>query len=288
MDSGSGSGGGRQQAAPNSLGDFLRARRAQQRPEDTGLTVTGRRRVPGLRREEVALLAGVSADYYMRLEQGRERHPSPQVLDAIARALRLGEPAVAHLHRLAAPGGRQGLPSRSERISPPLLRLIDGWTDTPAFVLSPTLDFLARNRLADALFAGFTQRGDLLRMVFLDPAAQDFFRDWDRAAAASVAALRQTAGTEPGNPRLERLVDELCAGNGEFRKLWDRHDVQGKETETKRLRHPVVGDLELYAQVFTVTGAPALQLVVYQPEPGSSSAAALELLASVRTLQSSR
>ncbi|MEU2155062.1 helix-turn-helix transcriptional regulator [Streptomyces sp. NPDC019396] len=282
MDSGGGRVSGKRQAAANGLGDFLRARRAQLRPEDAGLPATGRRRVPGLRREEVALLAGVSADYYMRLEQGRERHPSPQVLDAVGRALRLGDPAVAHLHRLAVSGTRRASRTpRAEPLSPRLRRLIDGWTDTPAFVLGHSLDFLARNHVADALFAGFTVRGNLLSMVFLDPAAHDFFRDWDRAAASSVAALRQAAGTDADDPRLARLVDELCAGSREFRDLWDRHDVHGKDRETKRVRHPVVGDLDLHAEVFTVAGAPTQQLVVYQPEPGSPSACALTLLASL-------
>ncbi|MGP3947695.1 helix-turn-helix transcriptional regulator [Streptomyces sp. 7N604] len=269
-------------AVENVLGGFLRARRAQLRPEDAGLATSGRRRVPGLRREEVATLAGVSTDYYMRLEQGRERNPSQQVLEAVAKALRLDEDAMAHLHRIATPTARRMRRSpREERVSPQLHRLIDNWSDTPAFVLGHALDVLARNQLATTLHAGFAYRDNLLRMTFLDPAAHDFYRDWDHAAASCVATLRQAAGTDPDDPRLIELVGELSMKSDDFRTLWARHDVRGKTREAKLFRHPAVGDLDLHYEAFTLNSAPGQQLVVYQAEPGSPSADALALLGSL-------
>ncbi|GHD65669.1 MULTISPECIES: helix-turn-helix transcriptional regulator [Streptomyces] len=273
---------GKDPADENALGVFLRARRARIGPEDTGLPTTGRRRVPGLRREEVATLAGVSPDYYTRLEQGRERHPSQQVLEAVARALRLDGEAVAHLHRVATPAPRRTRPApRVERVAPNLRRLLDGWSDTPAFVLGHTLDVLARNQLAGALFAGFTHADNMLRMTFLDPAAHHFHRDWDRAAEACVATLRRAAGIDPDDRRLTELVGELSVKSAGFRTLWARHEVRGKTREAKLFHHPEVGDLELHYETFTVNGAPTQQLVVYQAEPGSPSADALALLGSL-------
>ncbi|MFI5641200.1 helix-turn-helix transcriptional regulator [Streptomyces goshikiensis] len=273
---------GKDPADENALGVFLRARRARLGPEDTGLPTTGRRRVPGLRREEVATLAGVSPDYYTRLEQGRERHPSQQVLEAVARALRLDGEAVAHLHRVATPAPRRTRPApRVERVAPNLRRLLDSWSDTPAFVLGHALDVLARNQLAGALFAGFTHADNLLRMTFLDPAAHHFHRDWDRAAEACVATLRRAAGIDPDDRRLTELVGELSVKSAGFRTLWARHEVRGKTREAKLFHHPEVGDLELHYETFTVNGAPTQQLVVYQAEPGSPSADALALLGSL-------
>ncbi|MFF2127336.1 helix-turn-helix transcriptional regulator [Streptomyces olivochromogenes] len=269
-------------AAENALGGFLRARRAQLRPEATGLPTSGRRRVPGLRREEVATLAGVSTDYYMRLEQGRERHPSQQVLEAVARALRLDDEAVAHLYRVATPTARRTRRApRVERVAPHLRRLLDAWSDTPAFVLGHALDVLARNRLAGALYAGFTHPDNLLRMTFLDPAAHHFYRDWDRAAESSVATLRRAAGTDPEDPRLRELIGELSMKSADFRVLWARHDVRGKTREAKLFHHAQVGDLELHYEAFTVNSAPTRQLIVYQAEPGSTSDDALALLGSL-------
>ncbi|MFF4346546.1 helix-turn-helix transcriptional regulator [Streptomyces sp. NPDC001530] len=269
-------------AAENALGGFLRARRARLRPEDMGIPPSGRRRVPGLRREEVATLAGVSTDYYMRLEQGRERHPSRQILEAVARALQLDDEAVAHLYRVADPTTRRTRRApRVERVAPHLRRLLDTWSDTPAFVLGPALDILARNRLASALYAGFTHSDNLLRMTFLDPAARHFHRDWDRAAESTVATLRRAAGIDPEDPRLSQLVGELSVKSADFRVLWARHDVRGKTREAKLFHHAQVGDLELHYESFTVNSAPTQQLVVYQAEPGSTSADALALLGSL-------
>ncbi|MEE1942879.1 helix-turn-helix transcriptional regulator [Streptomyces sp. TRM 70361] len=268
----------------NPLGQFLRARRALVRPEDLGLPPGDRRRVAGLRREEVAMLAGVSTDYYVRLEQGRERSPSAQVVDALARVLCLEEDATAHLHRLAHPSpGRCRRPAarRRERVGPQLLRLMAGWHRTPAVILGPRLEVLAHNALGRALFDGHTHSGDLVRLVFLDPDAREFYPDWEQVAENTVAALRASAGTEVSDPRLIELVGELSLRSETFRRLWARHDIRRKTHETKRFRHPLVGELTLDYESLTVNSAPGQQLVVYHAEPGSPSEQALDLLGSL-------
>ncbi|GHG08402.1 MULTISPECIES: helix-turn-helix transcriptional regulator [Amycolatopsis] len=269
-------------AAENSLGEFLRARRAQVGPEELGLPAGGSRRVAGLRREEVALLAGVSTDYYVRLEQGRERNPSAQVVDALARGLALDEDAAAHLHRLARPEPvRRRRARRPEKVSPNLLRLMDGWPDTPALVLGRCLDVLAHNALGQALFAGHTHSGDLVRLVFLDPDAREFYPEWERVAVNTVGGLRAAAGIDPDDPQLIDTVGELSVKSADFRRLWARHDIRQKTHETKRFRHRLVGELELSYEALTVNSAPGQQLIVYQAEPGSPSEAALALLGSL-------
>ncbi|WP_103340503.1 helix-turn-helix transcriptional regulator [Amycolatopsis sp. CA-126428] len=266
----------------NTLGEFLRARREQVGPEELGLPPGGSRRVAGLRREEVALLAGVSTDYYVRLEQGRERNPSAQVVDALARGLALDEDASAHLHRLAQPApGRRRRARRPERVSPNLLRLMDGWPDTPALVLGRCLDVLAHNTLGQALFAGHAHSGDLIRLVFLDPDAREFYPDWERVAVNTVGGLRAAAGIDPDDPQLIDTVGELSVKSADFRRLWARHDIRQKTHETKRFRHRLVGELELSYEALTVNSAPGQQLIVYQAEPGSPSEAALALLGSL-------
>ncbi|MEU6236206.1 helix-turn-helix transcriptional regulator [Kitasatospora sp. NPDC047058] len=260
------------------LGEFLKARRALLRPEQAGLPGHGLRRVPGLRREEVALLAGVSTDYYLRLEQGRERNPSQQIVDALARALRLDDEALAHLRRLARPVARRR-PAGTGRVGPQLLRLMNGWSGTPALVVSGALDVLALNPLAAALYSAFAQPRNLVRMTFLDPAADAFHRDRSRAARAAVAALREAAGRDRDDPRIIELVGELSLKSRAFAELWARHEVRGKTGEAKLFHHPQVGDLDLHYEAFAVRSAPGQQLVVYQAEPGSPSADALALLA---------
>ncbi|MBO4255150.1 helix-turn-helix domain-containing protein [Streptomyces griseorubiginosus] len=273
----------------NPLGDYLRARRALVSPEDSGLPVTGRRRVAGLRREEVALLAGVSSDYYVRLEQGRERHPSAQVVDALAQALRLDVEAADHLHRLARPAPKRSTSrARAERVSPVLLRMMHDWHRTPAVVLDHCLTVVAHNTLGKALFAGHTHSEDLVRLVFLDPDARTFYPEWERVAVNTVGGLRSSAGTGHDDPRLIRTVGELSLKRPEFRRLWARHDIRQKTHETKRFQHPLVGELTLDYESLTVNSAPGQQLVVYQAAPGSTSEQALALLGSLTADQPDR
>jgi transcriptional regulator with XRE-family HTH domain len=262
----------------NSIGQFLRARREQVRPEDVDLEPGGRRRVAGLRRTEVALLAGVSSDYYVRLEQGRERNPSAQVVDALARALALDEEATAYLHDLARPRPRRRA-RRREEVSPALLGMMAAWTETPAVVLGRRMNVLAHNQLGEALFAGHRYSDDLVRLVFLDQDARDFYPDWERVAVNTVGGLR--AGADPDDRGLIETVGELSLRSADFRRLWARHDIRQKAHETKRFRHPLVGELTLTYEALTVNSAPGQQLIVYQAEPGSSSAEALSLLGSL-------
>ncbi|MGD6740861.1 helix-turn-helix transcriptional regulator [Streptomyces sp. BH106] len=266
----------------NHLGEFLRTRRAGLRPEDVGMASYGARRVAGLRREEVAVLAGVNADYYTRLEQGRERRPSAQVVDALSRALRLDADARTHLYRLAGatPDDRPSVHA-AERVSPALRQLMDGYANTPAFVMNRTLDLLAVNALAEALYAPFEPADNLARMTFLDPAGRSFYADWDRAAQATVANLREATGFDPDNPRLRELVRTLTEHSAEFTRLWNAHTVRGKTQDAKHLLHPDVGALALTYQAFDVREAPGQQLVIYHAEPGSPSAQSLNLLGSV-------
>ncbi|MFC6066071.1 helix-turn-helix domain-containing protein [Streptomyces ochraceiscleroticus] len=270
----------------NHLGDFLRARRAGLQPEDVGMASYGARRVAGLRREEVAVLAGVNADYYTRLEQGRERNPSSQVLDALSRALRLDADSRAHLYRLAGVAPSEGTSVHAvEQVSPALRQLMDGYPNTPAFVMNRTLDLLAVNALADALYAPFSPADNLARMTFLDPAGRHFYADWDRAAQATVANLRAAAGFAPDNPRLRELVRTLTEHSADFARLWNAHTVRGKTQDAKHLRHPEVGPLTLTYQAFDVRDAPGQQLVIYHAEPGTPSAQSLHLLGSLHATQ---
>ncbi|MGN9788606.1 helix-turn-helix domain-containing protein [Nonomuraea sp. ZG12] len=261
------------------LGDFLRARRDALKPQDVGLPETSRRRVKGLRREEVALLAGMSIDYYIRLEQGRESSPSPQVVEAVAGALCLDAPATAHLWRLVRPAeARTWRRARDTTVSPRLLQFMDGWSASPAFALGPALDILACNPMAAALHEGFGPADNLARMVFADPAGREFYQEWERAAHSCVAEIRAAYGHDPDNPRIAEVVADLSERSPEFAELWARHDVKPKTQEGKHLRHPHVGDLHILFSAFTVNGAPHQQLVVYQAEPAGPTARAFERL----------
>jgi len=273
--------------AENRIGEFLRARRELVRPEEVGLPDLGRRRVPGLRREELAMLAGVSVDYYVRLEQGRERHPSEQVLDALARALQLDAEATDHLQELARPAPRRRRPAgHPERIRPELQQLIDEWTQTPAYVMGRCMDVLAANALAAALHDGFEKGTNLVRLVFLDPAARDVYPDWDDVAHEVVAVLRSSVGPDLDDPRLTELVGELSLKSDEFRRLWALHEVREKTHGVKRYSHPLVGELTLAYESFMLPGNSGLILVVYRAETGSDSERALALLASVSATES--
>jgi transcriptional regulator with XRE-family HTH domain len=266
----------------NRLGEFLRARRELARPEQVGLRDDlGRRRVPGLRREEVAMLAGVSADYYVRLEQGRDKRPSEQVIEALARVLGLDDDAVAHMRELARPAARRRAPRRPERVSPGVLRLIDSWPQTPALVLGRYLDVLANNLIAGALNPCSVKGQNQVRVVFLDPAARTTFLDWEAVARETVASLRATAGAHLDDPRLTDLVGELSLKSEDFRRLWARHDVLARTSGVKRFVHPMVGELTLSYETFAVNGAAGQLLVAYHAEPGSASERALQLLGSL-------
>ncbi|MFG2004754.1 helix-turn-helix transcriptional regulator [Spirillospora sp. NPDC048911] len=268
------------------LGDYLRARRAQVTPEQAGLPSTGHRRVPGLRREEVAALAGVSADYYVRLEQGRERSPSAQVIEALAVALRLPEDGRAHLFRLAGLGPRARSAAVTDRVDPNLLQLMTAWPSNPAIVYNRAYDVLASNAIADALFSDWPHSHNLMRIVFTDPAARSFYRDWHDVARNSVAGFRLGYGEAPDDPRIRQVLTELLERSPEFARLWARHDARGKALESKRFDHRQVGPLTLSMQTFDVRSSPGQELVVYHAEPGSASSQALMLLGSLAATSS--
>jgi transcriptional regulator with XRE-family HTH domain len=263
------------------LSDFLRTRRAKLNPEDVGISRRGatRRRVPGLRREEVAELAGVSTDYYIRLEQGRARQVSDSVLDAVARTLRLQPAEHAYLYDLMRPR------AASEPIKPVrdgLRLLLDGMRDVPAMVVDYRMVILSTNRLGAAVF-GVTddpRTRDRGRLFFLDPQAREFFPDWAADADSMVAELRLQAARHPDDPWLTRLIGELAIKSTEFRTRWADHDVREKTSGIKRLRHPVVGDLELRYERLNPADDPDHRLLAYTAEPGSASAERLSVLAS--------
>jgi transcriptional regulator with XRE-family HTH domain len=267
----------------NRIGEFLRARRELVRPEDVGIPDLGRRRVPGLRREELAMLAGVSADYYVRLEQGRDQHPSAQVIDALARALRLDDDATVHLHELAAPAPRRRRrsPSRSERVRPGVERLLAAWSHTPALIIGRRMDILAVNPLVTVLNPVCRVGTNMVRATFLDPQMREIYADYDKNAADTVASLRASVGADLDDPDLIELVGELSLKSERFRKLWARHEVRDKADGDKRFVHPLVGPLDLRYETFAVNGADGQLLLVYHAEPGSPSARALALLSSM-------
>ncbi|GAA1200383.1 helix-turn-helix domain-containing protein [Streptomyces rhizosphaericus] len=215
----------------NELGDYLRARRAAVPPADVGLPDDGARRVPGLRRDEVALLAGMSTDYYIRLEQGRERHPSEQVLRAIAGALRLNDAAATHLFRLGLSVFETAAAMAS--VAPELLRLMDGMREVPAFVVGAAQDVLAANAMARELYGGFARYDNLLRMIFLDPFAREFYADWDHAARIAAGNLRAPSSQFPKDERIERVVGELSVCSPAFTGLWAHYEVRPRTREDK-------------------------------------------------------
>ncbi|WP_020120813.1 helix-turn-helix transcriptional regulator [Streptomyces canus] len=273
------------------LGDFLRSRRARIRPEEVGLPSHGRRRVPGLRREEVAQLAGVSVDYYIRLEQGRgpggpsrtkSGGVSDAVLDAVARVLRLDETERDYLHAVARPR-RQAARPASPRVRQGVQLLLDSMDRTPAFVLDRRMTVLAWNALADAVFgySGTTARTrSIPRQVFLDPAARDLYPEWQAVASQCVAHLRVLAGHHQDDRELTSLVGELSLKSEDFRRLWADHQVKECAYGVKRLRHPVAGLLVFAYETLTVPGDGDQSLLVYTPEPGSETAERLALLGS--------
>jgi transcriptional regulator with XRE-family HTH domain len=264
----------------NAFGEYLRARRATLAPEQVGLPRIGRRRVRGLRREEVAMTAAISTDYYMRLEQGRDRRPSEQVVDALALALRLDPDETRHLQELAAAAGeRATVPLHAERVSPGLAILLDSWERTPAFVLGRFLDVLAFNPLARELLPVLTLGANLIEIACLDPLVPQMFGPRARAVESSVAALRASAGAEIDHPRVRALYDRLAADSPMFVQIWARHDVRPKRPGIERIRHPELGELQLRYETLVPNNADRQTLFVYYGEPGSAAADKLEQLA---------
>lgn len=267
----------------NELGDFLRARRALVQPQDVGVASHGRRRVPGLRRDELARLAGVSVEYYTRLEQGRGPSVSDSVLDAIAAALRLDPTEHAHLRELARPGNAVRPAPRGRQIRQQLRLLLDSMDRVPAFVLGRRMDILAWNRLGDAV-SGFSAlpaaERNVARQFFLEPASRELYPDWSNVAAEVVGYLRLDAGRYPDDPALAALVGTLSIQSETFRELWASHRVRDKAYGPKRINHPVVGELDLRYETLTLPAEPDQLLVSYLAEPGSATEEKLSLLAS--------
>jgi transcriptional regulator with XRE-family HTH domain len=269
-------------AHENLIGEYLRARRELVRPQDVGIPdPSSRRRVPGLRREEVAMLAGVSSDYYIRLEQGRDQHPSQQVLDALARALQLDDDATAHLRRLATPRpSSRRRTARPEKAPAGIVQLIESWSETPAYVCGRYMDVLAANPLATALAPYYAKGENLVRATFLDPRVRDMHGDWEHITASTVAELRTLVGPDVDDPRLNELVGELSVRSERFRKLWARHDARPKRGGMRHIDHPLVGPLKLSYERLPIPDTDRQMLTVCHAAPGSASAQALALLAS--------
>jgi transcriptional regulator with XRE-family HTH domain len=265
--------------AQNTLGEYLRARRELVDPKEVGLRVAGVRRTPGLRREEVATLAGISADYYLRLEQGRDRNPSPQVLEALARVFGLDATATAYLLSLAAQRPAKGRARPRQETVRPGIRQLLGALNLPAFVESRMFDVLAANGLATALSPSIRAGENRLRSVFLDPAERDLYPDWSKAVSGMVASFRASIGTDTDDPRVAQLVGELSLASEQFRKLWARHDVKALGGAAFVLRHPEAGELSLRREKLPLGESGGQLLVIYHAEPGSASARALSLLA---------
>jgi transcriptional regulator with XRE-family HTH domain len=268
------------------LGRFLRARRTQTTPDQVGLTVgAGLRRTPGLRREELATLAGISIDYYVRLERGKETRPSPAVLDSLARALHLDDQEHQHLRDLAARAARYApeppsAPSRTVR--PHLKLLLETMRPNPAYIVSRSMDLLAWNPGGLALYAGLddwpAKQRNLARYLFVHPAARELFPDWDIQVRACVSRLRAIAGTAPDAPDLTNIVGELLLKSPDFARLWERYDVTGRKPAHKTFQHPHVGTMTLTTQAMYLEGTAGQRLSVYTAEPGSPDYDALLLL----------
>ena len=272
----------------NEIRDFLISRRARITPEQAGLPAYGgNRRVSGLRREEVAMLAGVSVDYYIRMERGNARGVSDSVLENLARALHLDEAERAHLYDLARAannGARAPRRPARQQVRPAVQRLLDAMTMAPVYVRNGRMDVLAANRLGRALFAPLfgspAKPTNMARFIFLDPAAPAFYQEWDRLASDTVALLRAEAGRNPTDRGLSDLIGELSTRSDIFRIRWAHHNVRQHRSGIKHFHHPVVGDISLAYESLELVADPGLVLNGYSAEPGSASQDALNLLAS--------
>lgn len=271
------------------LSEFLTSRRAKLSLEQAGLPdYGGRRRVPGLRREEVALLAGMSAEYYKRLERGNATGVSEAVIDGVSRALQLNEAEHSHLYELIRTANVGAHPqrrrqSRKTQLTAGMQQTIDAMSTVPVFVQNGRLDAIATNKLGLALFSemfdGARPPVNAARFAFLDPRAQTFYQDWDSNTRQIVAILRAEAGRSPYDRQLSDLVGELSTRSDLFRKLWGAHDVREHRTGLKSIHHPIVGDLDLTYQSMDLASDRGLQMLVFSAEPGSASADRLQLLA---------
>jgi transcriptional regulator with XRE-family HTH domain len=275
------------------LRDFLRSRRARLTPEAAGLAPHhGGRRVPGLRREEVAQLAGVSVDYYIRLERGRNLNVSEAVLGAVARALRLDDVERGHLFALARPNRAQHRATPPQRVRPGLYRVLESLGDIPALIVGRRLDILAGNQMAHALYTDFDalphRERNLARYVFLDPAARQLYDDWPAAARSLVAILHVDAGRHPDDPQLAELIGELSRRDDDFRRWWTDHDVLNNTHGTRLYHHPVVGNLTLDYEIFSPVGDEDQVIALHTAEPGSPSERGLHQLARWVTMASSQ
>jgi transcriptional regulator with XRE-family HTH domain len=271
------------------LKEFLRTRRARLSVDDVEIGGTaGVRRVPGLRREEVAQLAGVSVDYYSRLEQGRNLNVSDEVLDAVARALRLDDIERSYLFQIARSNPRRArrrTSARVQRVRPGVRRILDTLDGVaPAFVFGRRMDVLATNRLARALMTDFEalppRDRNMLRYTFLDESARDLYVDWAEVARDNVAVLRLDAGRHPDDPLLAELVGELAVRSPEFRRWWADHNVRERSHGTKRYHHPLVGNFTVDYEAVALPGDADQTMCIYTAEAGSASESALQLLAS--------
>lgn len=260
----------------NEVGAFLRSRRERLAPSDVGLPETARRRTPGLRREEVALLAGISADYYLRLERGRGGSPSEQVLDSLSRALRLDVDEQQHLRAIARPSVSGGAPP--PEVIDEVVRPLTALEPVPAFAQSPVMEVVAANHGARALSPHLRPGINLLEAAFLDEYDRSAYEEWEEVAADAVGHLRVLGRPISHTPRFRELVGGLAARSPEFRELWGRQDVRPQAFGERRIRHPLVGPLHLRFSKLDLAGSWPVQVVVYHAEPGSASARALERL----------
>ncbi|RDH79828.1 XRE family transcriptional regulator [Mycolicibacterium moriokaense] len=281
-------------AAQRGVGDdirqFLTSRRGRLTPQQAGLLhYGGRRRVSGLRREEVAMLAGISVEYYTRLERGNARGVSDEVVDGVARALHLDDIERTHLVDLvrtanASPAAVRRRKPTTMRVRPQLQQLLDGMTDAAAFVRNGRLDVLSTNYLGRALYSSAFDDSvrpvNLARFVFLNPEATAFYRDWTGIARDAVGSLRTEAGQHPSDPALSELIGELSIRSEPFRQLWALHDVKYYRSGLQPFHHPIIGDLDLHYDALEVAADPGLTIVAYTAAPGSAAARALTTLGS--------
>ncbi|MFQ6398144.1 helix-turn-helix transcriptional regulator [Nocardia sp. KC 131] len=270
------------------LGDFLRSRRSRLTPEDVGITSYGARRVPGLRREELAQLAGVSVTYYTRLEQGQSNRASESVIEALARALAMSEDERAYLHNLARPAPEKPRkPTKPARVRRSTRQLIEAVTEIPAVVLGMRSEVLAWNTLGHLLLAGHldaetpdrpSDRPNLIRMLFLDPHHRDLYPRWDDAASCAVASLRLMVSRHRDDSELAVLIGELTMNSAEFAALWSKHPVANHASGTRHLHHPEVGELTVELETMQLSDDPDHRILMYSAAPGSPSHAAFQLL----------